>query len=142
MPRLTTALYERLTGPAWHQVAEAVRQAHPKTGTLHAQGLFRVQHGSGAIARLLAWFLRLPPPAEACSTQLDVTPSEQGETWVRTFGTKRLVTLQYEAPGRLLAEQFGLLEFRFQLLPQAGALRYHQQAVALCVGSLRLWLPS
>ena len=139
---MTTSLYERLAGHAWHEVAEAIRQAHPGNDNLQARGVFRVQHGPGCIARLLAWLLQLPHPADVTSVELHITPSGQGEKWVRRFGGKRLVTLQQEAPGRLLAERFGLLEFRFQLQPQAEALIYLQQEVALCFGRLRLLLPS
>jgi hypothetical protein len=137
---LTTALYERLAGQAWHQVPEAVRRAHPAVGPMHAWGVFRVQHGSGHIARLLARLLRLPPPADAISVQLWITPTKTGEEWVRIFGTQRLVTRQREAPGQLLAERFGPLEFRFQLQGQADALSYRQHEVALCVGRLRFVL--
>jgi hypothetical protein len=135
-----TALYERLVGQAWHQVPEAVRQAHPATGQLHAWGVFRVQHGPGYIARLLARLLRLPPPADAISVQLQITPADTGEEWVRIFGTQRLVTRQRVAPGQLLAERFGPLEFRFQLQAQSDALSYRQHEVALCVGRLRFVL--
>ena len=138
---MTTTLYERLAGHEWYQVSEVVRRAHPGTGNLQARGVFHVQHGPGYVARLLAWLLQLPPSADATSVQLHITPSEQGEKWVRTFGNKRLVTRQQEAPGHLLAERFGLLEFRFQLRPQVEALSYLQQEAALCFGRLRLSLP-
>jgi hypothetical protein len=84
----------------------------------------------------------LPPPAKAVPVQLHITPSEQGEKWVRTFGEKRLVTWQYERPGGLLAERFGPLELRFQLLLQADRLGYAQRAAVLRLGWLRLPVPA
>ena len=141
-PGLTPALYERLSGPTWHQLSETVRKAHPGTGSLQARGVFRVQHGQAFLARLLASLLRLPSPADATAVQLLVTASERGERWERTFGNRRLVTLQSAAPDNLLAERFGPIEIRFRLHPDAAALSYLQQGVALRFGRLRLPLPT
>ena len=141
-PGLTISLYERLSGPTWHQLSETVRKAHRGTGSLRARGVFRVQHGQSSLARLLAFLLRLPSPAEATDVQLNVTASERGESWERTFGNRRLVTLQSKAPDNLLAERFGPIEIRFRLHPQAEGLSYLQQGVALCFGRLRVPLPT
>jgi len=141
-PGLIPALYERLSGPTWHQLSETVRKAHPGTGTLRARGVFRVQHGQIFLARLLALLLRLPSPADATDVQLHVTASERGERWERTFGNRRLVTLQSAAPDSLLAERFGPIEIRFRLHPHAEVLTYLQQGVALRFGRLRLPLPT
>ena len=136
------ALYEHLAGSAWQQVAETVRKAHRQTACLQARGVFRVTHGQARFVRCLAWLLQLPPAADITPVQLHITSLEQGEKWVRTFGQKRLVTRQYEVPGSLLAERFGPLEFRFQLMIQADTLGYAQREVALCLGRLRLSIPS
>ncbi|HEX2094057.1 MAG TPA: DUF4166 domain-containing protein [Longimicrobiaceae bacterium] len=138
---MTPTLYERLAGDAWQEVPEAVRRAHAGEGPLQARGVFRIQHGRGYLARLLARLLRLPSPSAATRVQLHVTPSAHGERWERTFGSRRLVTLQHEAPGSLLGERFGPLELRFQLRPQAGVLSYLQEEAALCFGRSRLVLP-
>lgn len=119
-----------------------VQNAHLRTGSLRARGVFRIQHGQASLARLLARLLRLPSPSKATEVQLHVTASERGERWVRTFGDRRLVTLQSEAPGNLLAEMFGPLEVRFRLHSDAAELSYIQQGVALRFGHLRLPLPT
>jgi hypothetical protein len=141
-PGLAPALYERLAGPAWQQVPETIRQAHLQTGRLQVRGVFRVSHGQGQTVRWLAWLLQLPPAAEVVPVQLHITPFGQGEKWVRTFGEKCLVTWQYERPGDLLAEKFGPLELRFQLLLQPDCLGYAQRAAVLSLGWLQLPVPA
>jgi hypothetical protein len=68
-------------------------------------------------------------------------PRCQTERWHRVFGGRPLVTHQSEAPGGLLAERLGILEFRFRLVAQNGALLFRQEALALRLGALRVPLP-
>jgi hypothetical protein len=63
------------------------------------------------------------------------------EQWHRVFSGRSLVTHQSEAPGNLLAERLGVLEFRFRLLAQDGVLLFRQEALALRLGALRVPLP-
>jgi Domain of unknown function (DUF4166) len=134
-------LYERLAGTAWCQVHQAVRHAHLRTGPLQGTGIFRIRHGQSRVAHCLAWLLQMPAPSETAHVQLSITRSSQGEVWVRTSGKKRLITAQSEVAGGLLSERFGLLEFRFKLVIQGGAICYVQQQALLRLACLRILLP-
>ena len=136
------ALYARLLGPSWLQVAQPIRAVHSTESTVRAHGRLRIQHGRGRAARVLAGLLRLPRAGDAAETRLVVTSHDDGERWLRTFGDRRLDTRQYEAGDRVLAERIGLLEFRFRLEASAGSLVFRQLDAALLVGSVRLRLPA
>jgi hypothetical protein len=134
------ALYPRLLGSAWQQVAASVRRIHLEQAPVHAVGIFCVQHG-GRIARCLAWLLRLPSAGEGVETHLHVTPHLNGERWHRTFAGRLFVTSQYECGHGLLAERVGLAEIRFRLEIINGGLVYQQTGVALALGRWRVPLP-
>ena len=134
-----TALYPRLLGHAWSNVAESVRHAH-HGGSL--TGTFRVQHGPSRLGRLLLRVIRMPRPAESADVRVTVSPIENGERWFRTFDGRPLVTVQHYGRTGLLLEQIGLLEFQYRLRTRDGALEYEQVGVALCAGPGRLPLPS
>ena|SRR5581483_4527437 len=135
------ALYPRLLGPAWDTLAEVVRRHHLEGSILQAAGSFRIRHGAGRGARLLAWLLRLPPEAQAAKTRLVIRAQGDGEQWRRTFADRLLVTRQNSA-GAQLAEHFRGLEIRFRLAVVDGAMHYYQTRAALTFGPLRIPLPS
>lgn len=124
----SAGLYARLLGPAWSHLDEAIRAAHlPGNDTmLRASGRFRIRYGNGRLTRWLTRLLRLPPKAEAVRTLLVVTAYGGIEQWDRTFGDRKLVSVQQERAGGLLGERFGCLELRFRLDVEAGALVYRQ----------------
>src|SRR4029078_12586560 len=66
------ALYPRLLGAAWEQVAPAVRLVHLTHRPVRGPGLFRVGGGPRWLARLLAAVLRLPTATETAATLLTV----------------------------------------------------------------------
>ena len=138
---MTAGLYERVIGANWKDVEESVRKAHLSAGVLRARGTFRVTRGQGHMAHLLAWLLRLPPPAQAVPVYLRIVAHGKGERWLRTFGSKRLQTMQRAGPCGTLIEQFGFLELQFRLIVTRGGIDYRQQGAALRRGRLRLSLP-
>ena len=93
------ALYARLLGSSWLQLAEPVRFVHSRETTARAHGRLRIQHGRSLAARILARLLRLPRPADAAETRLVVTSHAGGERWLRTFADRRFDTRQYLAGG-------------------------------------------
>jgi hypothetical protein len=131
-----------LLGASWLDVAEPVRRAHASDSDIRAHGRLRIAYGAGQIARALAWILRLPRASDAAETQLVVTSCADGERWRRTFGGRRLDTRQYDVGDAVLAEQIGILEFRFRLEVSAGDLLYRQTEAALLCGPVRLRLPA
>ncbi len=138
---IRTGLYPRLLGDRWLGLDEAVRRMHDAGQTRRARGLFRVAHGEGTLANLLLRLSHLPATHEAVETQLKVTCDGVAEKWTRDFGGESLVSEQREAEGRLLAEKFGAVEFRFHLEIAGGGLTYHQKMASLRAGSFSLRLP-
>ena len=125
-------LYTRLLGASWPELADPVRFIHGTDTRVCARGRLRVTHGPSQLARLLARVLRLPRASDAADTRLVITASPDGETWLRSFGDRRLDTRQYEAGASELAERIGLLEFRFRLEALEGSLLFRQIEVACC----------
>jgi hypothetical protein len=136
------ALYARLLGSSWLQVAEPIRSAHASGSTIRARGRLRIAHGRGQVARFLARLLRLPRASEAAETRLVVTSVGDGERWLRTFDDRRLATRQYQAGECELAERIGVLEFRFRLEVSEGSLLFRQVEAAFRSGPVRLRLPA
>ena len=137
-----TPLYVRVIGDAWTQIAEPIRRVHASHSIIRASGRLRVEDGRHFLARMLARMLRLPRPTAAAETQLTVTAGPEGEQWQRTFNGRHLKTRQYESNTFELAEQFGVLEFRFRLDVSGGNLLYVQQEAAVLFGPVRLRIPA
>ena len=135
-------LYVRVIGDAWTQIAEPIRRVHTSHSIIRASGRLRVEDGRPFLARMLARMLRLPRPTAAAETQLMVTVGPECEHWRRTFNGRHLKTRQYESNTSELAEQFGVLEFRFRLDASGGNLLYVQQEAAVLVGPVRLRIPA
>lgn len=137
------ALYARVAGCTWSAVDEAIRAVHldDSIGALHLRGWFAIRHGERRLARWIVQALRMPAEAERVETRVVVTRSRSAEKWRRRFGNQRLVTVQRERPGGLLAERFGPLELRFRLRAERGSLVYEQAGTFLGLGPLSLRLP-
>lgn len=136
------ALYARLLGSSWLQLAEPVRFAHATESTVRARGRFRIEHGRSHVARILARLLRLPRASDAADTRLVITSHADGERWHRTFDDRCFDTRQYQAGESDLAERIGVLEFRFRLQASEGSLFFRQLEAAFLFGSIRLRLPA
>jgi hypothetical protein len=135
------SLYARLLGSEWTEVDEVVRRSHLESGSLRQVGRFRVQHGTGTLARWMLSILRLPSASEAVATELAVTSSESGERWTRRFGDRTWSTTQIEGAGGVLVERMGVVELRFRLQASGRALIYRQIGAALRWGLLSVALP-
>src|SRR6202047_3064398 len=129
--RVPDVLYPRLFGVAWSEIDTALQRMHCNCEPVHAAGVFRISHGTSLGAKLLLWFLRLPPPNAAAQVELIVRPVGESETWLRLFDGKPVVTVQRESVSGLLAERFGPLEFRFRLSFADHTILYRQVGVIL-----------
>lgn len=140
-------LYPEHLGAAWSKLLPVLQSAHVRSGAVHGVGTFRIDWGTGRLARMVARISRLPTPADAVRTHLFVYPIRSRERWVRRFGSHYVVTTQHRAPPRnaagfpILAERFGLLELRFIVEPDGQGLRYRQVAAGLAWRNLRIPLP-
>ena len=135
-------LYVRVIGDAWTQIAEPIRRVHASHSISRASGRLRVEDGRHFLARMLARMLRLPRPTAEAETELMVTVGPECEHWQRTFNGRHLKTRQYESNTSELAEQFGVLEFRFRLDASGGNLLYVQREAAVLFGPVRLRIPA
>ncbi len=132
------ALYANLLGPAWPDLAPAVRRLHGGGG--QAEGVFRVRHGTSWPARFVSWLLRMPRVSEGCPVRLQVETIPDGELWRRTFAGAPLVTYQAQE-GAFLLEAMGLFQCFFRLSAVDGALIFEQVGAALGYRSLAIPLP-
>ncbi len=140
--RSPSGVYPQVLGSRWDELDESVRRLHSLGTSVRATGTFRVCHGSNPLLRLLARLARLPAAGEAVDMRLLVTPLQQGEEWQRTFAGRPLVSTQWQQADGLLAERMGTLEMGFRLEVVGGALYYQMQRVTLCLGPVRVPLPS
>jgi len=139
--RSPSGLYPKLLGASWYDLDNAIQRLHDSDGTVRAVGIFRVRHGSNRLARNLARLARLPAAGEAVDVRLQVTAREEGEEWRRTFAGRPLVSFQSNRVEGLLVERMGIVELRFRLEVDGGALNYRTVSAALLFGSLRVPLP-
>ncbi|APR79363.1 Hypothetical protein A7982_04710 [Minicystis rosea] len=131
-----SSLYPSLLGPSWASVAPLVQRIH--AGSVVARGVFAVRRGTSMAARLVGALLGMPPAAEATPITLAVQQDAAGERWVRTFGDRPLVTVQWESGG-LLVEGLGLVQCWFRLRADGGSLIFDQ--VRATFGARRFSLP-
>jgi len=121
------ALYRLLLGPAWLDLAPAVRVMHDLGSTeLRAGGAVQVQRGGSLLARLLAQGLKLPGASPTAPLKVSFRRSGQGETWIRTFAGSVLESHQSEGAGSrqgLLLETFGLIAIPLTLEVEDQGLR-------------------
>ena len=139
MPPEPDNLYERLMGPAWHNVTASVRSAHSPGG--EKRGVFQISHGKSRLARILARWSRLPRPALSAETRLKIVEDGDRQSWERSFDGVPFATTQWAGNAGCLMERVGLWEFCFRLRVENGALGYEQTRVRFCLGPLRLPLP-
>ena len=146
VPTLTIAtpeaLYQRLLGRSWSELAPSIQRAHVSSGQLLATGEFAVRNGSNPAAKLIARIARLPRPGLRIPTRLEIQPFEGGERWTRSFGERRVMTTQRFVSAGLLAERIGRLEFIFELKVDRGSIGYRQAAAAFHLGRWRVSMPS
>jgi uncharacterized protein DUF4166 len=134
-------LYQRVLGPSWSELDQAVRQSHLDGEAMQAGGLFQIQHGGSRWAKWLCRTFALPPALTLVNTRLTITRDGAGEKWLREFGDSSFVSIQSERAGSLLVERIGRLELWFRLNVDGGRLVYRQVAASLRCGPVRIPLP-
>ena len=141
-PSVPDRLYPQVVGAAWATLAPAVQRVHTDPGVTRAEGTARVSRAPGRLLGMVLDAARVPRSSSASPVQLAIWHCGAAEQWHRNFDGRPLVTHQSVAPGGLLAERIGVLEFRFRLLAQDGALVFRQESLALRVGMLRCPIPA
>jgi hypothetical protein len=116
----TPGLFPRLLGEAWETLPGVIRHAHAGVDPATLTGKARARGASGlpALARRLQG---LPPPGLHATTAT-ITPTADGERWVRRFGDRTFGSTI--APARddpwTFEETAGALIFRFSVAPYPG----------------------
>lgn len=115
------ALYARIMGPRFANLAPSVAALHGVLRDAGAHGRAVVRRGRHPIARALAAILGLPAAGEHV---LHVSFREKHgvERWTRAFSGRQLTSEFSEADGWVV-ERFGPLRFRFDLVNEGGELR-------------------
>ncbi|MDH4384712.1 MAG: DUF4166 domain-containing protein [Caulobacter sp.] len=128
-------LYRRLLGPAWSDLAPAVRAMHDLSDEdLEAVGTVQVHRGRGLVARLLSLAMRLPMASQATVLTVGFHRSGQGERWLRRFEQVSLESRQFEGAGNrqgLLLESLGLITISLALEVESGVLRLSSRGWSL-----------
>jgi hypothetical protein len=84
----------------------------------------------------------LPDRGTDVPTRLEVRPDAVGLTWIRHFGAQPLVTRQRALGRGAVAERLGVIECSFEPRVTADGIEYRQRDARLCLGPLRVPLPS
>ncbi|MEQ8267826.1 MAG: DCC1-like thiol-disulfide oxidoreductase family protein [Parvibaculum sp.] len=109
------SLFRRVAGADFDLMPEPVRRVHDVVEATSSSGTCRVTHGTNALARLLAWAMRMPPAAEAAPAAVTIRREGDAEVWIRSIGGSRFQsTFRMVAPG-LLSETLGPARFLFEL---------------------------
>lgn len=98
--------FETALGERFHLLPPQVRQLHGRR-TARWTGQVTVSVAPNPLARLLGKIVSFPPAMEKAPFALELTQSEEGEVWRRTFdGHETTSVLQFREPD-LLVETFG-----------------------------------
>jgi hypothetical protein len=132
-------LYRRILGERFEALPEVLRRFHGSPSGGRARGTFQVERAAGRLRNALTSLLGLPESGTSVPVSLDVAVDGQRERWCRTFGERRLVTLQW-AKGDLLMESFGPVAFSSVLLLDGQRLLYEFRRAWLAGIPLPRWI--
>ncbi|HZJ15664.1 MAG TPA: DUF4166 domain-containing protein [Chthoniobacteraceae bacterium] len=138
-PLRTEPTAQLLPGEICAQLAEPLQRAH--CTDVEFRGAFRVEHGRGWLARLLARLSRLPSAGANIETHLLITADGPHTHWRRSFAGRTFCTTQWFDGSSCVVERWGPIQLRFRLIVREDELRYEQAGAALHVGPLRMPLP-
>lgn len=118
-----TPLFQQVLAGGFDQLPEAVRRSHDTVDVLRLAGRAQVTRGAGPLVSVIAAVFRFPPAAQDIEVEVVKTPTPQGETWVRRFGTRRFRSHLAKGP-RGMTERFGPFTFDLALDPGADGLAF------------------
>jgi hypothetical protein len=120
----TPGLFPRLLGDAWETQPDVVRHAHAGLDPVTLTGRARARGAAGLPALLRR--LQGLPPAGLHATTVTITPTADGERWIRRFGDRAFGSTI--APARddpwTFEETAGALTFRFSVTPRPNDLSW------------------
>jgi len=110
---LPPPLYERVMGPRFAALPDAVREMHRVHADAGASGEAEVVRGRNIVARCIASAMGFPP-AGRHALHVAFTERDGVETWTREFGGYSFRS-HLGLRRNQLVERFGALRFRFEL---------------------------
>jgi hypothetical protein len=120
------SLYRRVLGSRFDELPEVLRRFHDAPAGARARGVFRVQRGAGRIRNALATVMGFPRAGNELPVELLVVVEGDRERWIREFGGRRMVSIQW-AQGSELMERVGAASFSCSLLVEGSRLHYQFQ---------------
>lgn len=107
-------LFRQLIGPDFAGLPSAVQDVHQDRAETALAGRCRVDRGRGVLASLFCAVSSLPRVGADVPLRVTIRRHDGGETWVRDFGGKPMVS-SLRARGGLLEERLGPTTFHFAL---------------------------
>ncbi|WP_164661708.1 DUF4166 domain-containing protein [Tropicibacter sp. Alg240-R139] len=107
-----TVLYRRILGDVFDDLPPKLRALHGSAKPRRWSGQAEVRRGTGRVASVLGWIMRLPPPGDAVPVSVDFIPDNVGEVWMRDFGGKQFKSYQFmrsNSPLGVAQERFGMI---------------------------------
>ncbi len=143
-------LYPVALHDAWSGLPEALRACLDASPSLDAEGRFTVTRARSLLARLVLALAGMPKAGDDVALRLEVRAHEGHQRWERDFAGYRMSTVKTLLPDGRMAERRGPIEllFRITTLREATAegervaVVYHPAGVRLCLGPLRVPIPS
>lgn len=118
-------LMEQALGARWHSLPAPIRRLHDVWDVERFQGQAQIAGARHPLGRMIAALFRLPRTGTDCPLEVTKTRSTHGETWMRDFNGRRMVSrLSRAGPGHL-EERFGPLRFRLRIDASKAGLTLH-----------------
>jgi hypothetical protein len=131
--------YRIILGRCFNDLNPILQRFHGEQASQSAHGFLKVTRGTGLLARILAFVMRLPEATHAVPVQLTVVRSSRHEAWTRVFGDRPLVSRQAVRGGDL-CESIGRSSFLFDVQVVDGALQMTSYAFLLFGRPTGRWL--
>ena len=132
-------IFPSVLGHAFQDLNDAVQLTHSSVSPTRWEGRGKVTRGSSLFARVLAWLFRFPDQADDVEVRVTKTPTEDTETWARTFGQRRFQSVLTKTDAGM-TERFWPFTFLLELKVQDGALSYPVKAGRMGPIPLPKWL--
>ena len=137
---MTSTLYQRLLGDAWHALPTVLRQVHGTDAEVSLSGWMDVTLGRFIGAGFVRLALRMPRAEGRVPVELHVRRQGEHERWERRIGAWHFPTEQWTEHG-LLIERYGSLLFPTDVSSDTESLTHRSDRMLLRVLGRRWHLP-
>lgn len=121
------SLFHDVLGERFDALPAVVRELHDSKSATVWHGRVAVRGARGLPARITARIFGFPARDDETDVRVEITPTGDGEAWIRTFGTKQFQSRLSRGEGReawLLCERFGAVSVFIALVLRDGKLWY------------------